>query len=330
MVNSHEVARLAGVSQPTVSRALRDSPKVSAETKRKVRAAAAELGYVPSDVGRALSEGRSRRIAMVLTDLENQFYPYLIAPMHDELGRLGYQLLLMTGTGVGDDVADRLAATSIDGAVLATTTLDSPVPQRLQQRGVPFVYLNRTTPGIDADSVVVDPSGGYQSLVQELFESGHRRVGIIFGPANTTTAERRESMIRRLIDDTGLKLVGEARGSYDVATGEFAARQLLEQPVSPTVIICANDLVAVGALNAATALGVPVPDELSVVGFDDLPLAGWSVVQLASIGYDVEELSRTGARTLVDRLEKRLTGDFVAVEMPSHLSRRRSLGPGAN
>ena len=123
MVTSHDVARLAGVSQPTVSRALRDSGKVSEETKRRVRQAAKALGYVPSETGRALSSGRTRRIGLLLTDLENQFYPHVIAPMHHELEAYGYQLVLQTETTDTATVAERLISNGLDGVLLATTTV---------------------------------------------------------------------------------------------------------------------------------------------------------------------------------------------------------------
>ena len=155
MVTSHDVARLAGVSQPTVSRALRDNPKVSDETKRRVRKAAKALGYVPSEAGRALSSGRTRRVGLLLTDLDNQFYPHIIAPMHRELEGLGYQLVLQTETSDSGQVAERLLGNGLDGVLLATTTLDSMLPVRLRDRGVPFVYFNRTSAAADADRVVV-------------------------------------------------------------------------------------------------------------------------------------------------------------------------------
>ena len=143
-VTSKDVARLAGVSQPTVSRALRDDPRVSDATKRSVREAADLLGYVPSDAGRALSSGRTHRIGLLVTDLENQFYAQIIAPVHLELERMGYQLMLHTETADNETVAERLIANGLDGVILATTTVDSVAPLRLRDRGLPFVYFNRT------------------------------------------------------------------------------------------------------------------------------------------------------------------------------------------
>ena len=162
-VTSRDVARLAGVSQPTVSRALRDDPRVSEATKRSVREAADLLGYVPSDAGRALSSGRTHRIGLLVTDLENQFYAQIIAPVHLELERLGYQLMLHTETADNETVAERLIANGLDGVILATTTVDSVAPLRLRDRGLPFVYFNRTASFVDADATVVAPATGFSA-----------------------------------------------------------------------------------------------------------------------------------------------------------------------
>ena len=206
MVTSHDVARLAGVSQPTVSRALRDSPKVSEETKQRVRQAAKALGYVPSETGRALSSGRTRRIGLLLTDLENQFYPHVIAPMHHELDAFGYQLMLQTETTDSAGVAERLISNGLDGVLLATTTVDSVVPVRLRDRGVPFVYFNRTADAMEADSATVDPVPGMSEAAKEIADLGHRRVGAIFGPRNTSTALQRETALRDALADNGVSI----------------------------------------------------------------------------------------------------------------------------
>lgn len=127
-VTSRDVARVAGVSQPTVSRALRDDPRLSNATKQRVREAAQLLGYVLSDAGRALSSGRTRRIGLLVTDLNNEFYHHIIAPVHHELESRGYQLLLHTESDDNGSVVDRLLANGMDGVVLATTTIDSTAP----------------------------------------------------------------------------------------------------------------------------------------------------------------------------------------------------------
>ena len=327
-VTSHDVARLAGVSQPTVSRALRDSPKVSADTKQRVRRAADVLGYVPSETGRALSSGRTRRVGLLVTDLDNQFYAHVISPMHHELESLGYQLVLQTESSDSGQVADRLIANSLDGVLLATTTSTSVLPIRLRDRRIPFVYFNRTTDAVEADSATVDPRAGLTELAEEIVALGHRRIGAIFGPANTSTAEERERALRSALDRHSLAIPAElsVRGPFDFETGYQGTQQLLGLDKPPTVIICGNDVVALGALNAARERGLDVPGQVSVVGFDDLPQAAWALVQLTTVNYDLQAMARKSASLLVARIEEP-EDPWQHEVFPSVLVRRASLAP---
>ena len=327
VVTSHDVARLAGVSQPTVSRALRDSPKVSEETKQRVREAARALGYVPSETGRALSSGRTRRIGLLLTDLENQFYPHVIAPIHHELEAFGYQLVLQTETTDTATVAERLISNGLDGVLLATTTVDSVVPVRLRDRGVPFVYFNRTADAMEADSATVDPVPGMSEVAREIAELGHRRVGAIFGPRNTSTALQRETALRDALDEQGLAIAAGAthRGPFDFDTGYDGAKLLLGRAQPPTVIVCGNDVVALGALNAAKDLGITVPEEVSMVGFDDLPVAAWPLVRLSTVAFDLDAMARKAASLLVRRIQAEEPAPYEHAVFTSRLVRRQTL-----
>lgn len=332
MVTSHDVARLAGVSQATVSRALRDDPKVASDTKRKVREAASALGYALNPIGRALAVGRSTRVGLVITDLDNQFYSYVISPMHQELERLGYELLLITESSEQAPVVEHIISAGLCGAVLATTTLDSVLPVRLADRGVPFVYFNRTAPGVAADAVTVDPRPGMTALVEDLVRLGHRRVGAVFGPRNTSTGEEREQVLRALLDDHGISLAGRhvRRGPFDFRTGHAAMHELLGGEAPPTAVVCANDVVALGALNAAVERKIRVPEDISVVGFDDLPTSDWALVQLSTVAYDLDEMSRAAARLLVERVEGGDGAGPRTSAFSTRYVRRGTLGPAAD
>jgi LacI family transcriptional regulator len=327
MVTSHDVARLAGVSQPTVSRALRDNPKVSEETKQRVRRAAKALGYVPSETGRALSSGRTRRIGLLLTDLDNQFYPHVIAPMHHELESLGYQLVLQTEASDTGQVTERLLANGLDGVLLATTTLDSVLPVRLRDRGIPFVYFNRTSTAVDADRAVVDPTGGLRDAAETIVDLGHRQVAAIFGPRNTSTGESRETALRDALEQRGVTIGSRYSqwGPFDFDTGFVGATRLLDQTERPTVIVCGNDVVALGALNAARKLGLAVPGQVSVVGFDDLPVASWPIIRLTTVTFDLNAMARAAAGLLVKRLESDAGQPYETVTFDSRLVRRDTL-----
>lgn len=308
VVTSRDVARLAGVSQPTVSRALRDDSRVSDATKLRVREAAQLLGYVPSEAGRALSSGRTRRIGLLLTDLDNQFYSHIIAPVHRELEVLGYQLMLHTETADDATIVERLLANGLDGLILATTTVESAVPLRLKDRGLPFVYFNRIGSLVEADATVVDPVAGYRQAIERAVELGHRRIGAVLGPANTSTGQARESALRDALVAHGLPFVEAYTRRvprYSAVEGEKAAASFLSEDDRPTVVFCGNDVVAFGVLNAAHRAGLRVPEDLSVVGFDDLPEAAWPIVDLATVGYDIAGMASTAADLIVRRIEDR-------------------------
>ena len=263
VVTSRDVARLAGVSQPTVSRALRDDIRVSEQTKQRVREAAQLLGYVPSEAGRALSSGRTRRIGLLLTDLDNQFYSHIIAPVHRELERLGYQLMLHTETADNDTIVERLLANGLDGVILATTTVDSAAPLRLRDRGLPFVYFNRTGSLVDADATVVDAAPGYREAVRAAVDAGASERRRRARPEQHEHGADTASMaLRAALGEHGIALdrapgaAGALRLRGRGGRGSTSCWQSGGEP-APTLLFCGNDVVAYGALNAAHRLGPP-------------------------------------------------------------------------
>ncbi len=326
MITSFDVARLAGVSQPTVSRALRDSDKVSEKTKARVRQAAAALGYAPNAIGRALALGHSTRIGLVVTDLHNHFYGHVIPHLHTELSRQGYELVLVTEASETAPIAEQIVANGLSGVVLTTTAVDSTLPGRLRDRSLPFVYFNRTAPSVESSSVTVDPEPGMTALVEEITRLGHRHVGAVFGPRSTSTGETRETVLRGLLDEHDLRLRRQdvRHGPFDFDTGFQACLELLDLDEPPTVLVCANDVVALGAMNAAAQRGVGVPDYLSIVGFDDLPTSSWPLVQLTTVAYDLAEMSRAAGRLVVE-LVTNPEAPFEHVVLSTSLVRRRSL-----
>ena len=326
MITSFDVARLAGVSQPTVSRALRDSDKVSETTKARVRQAAAALGYAPNAIGRALALGHSTRIGLVVTDLHNHFYGHVIPHLHSELSRHGYELVLVTEASETAPIAEQIVANGLSGVVLTTTAVDSTLPGRLRDRNLPFVYFNRTAPSVESSSVTVDPEPGMNALVEEIGRLGHRHVGAVFGPRSTSTGEIRESVLRGLLDEHDLRLRRQdvRHGPFDFDTGFEACLELLDLDEPPTVLVCANDVVALGAMNAAAQRGVGVPDYLSIVGFDDLPTSSWPLVQLTTVAYDLAEMSRAAGRLVIE-LVTNPRAPFEHVVLSTSLVRRRSL-----
>jgi LacI family transcriptional regulator len=312
-ITSRDVARLAGVSQPTVSRALRDDQRISAGTRRKVQEAAVALGYVPSEAGRSLSTRMTKRMGVLVTDLTNPFYPHLVAPLHDELERLGYRMMLFAERSDEVTAYERLLDRSIDGVVLTTATLGSPLPAELRRRGLPFVYLNRES-GTAADAAVVDNRHGAELAARELVRLGHTRVAGVFGPDDTSTGRDREHGFRQALAEEGIALPESQvrRGPFDFATGAAALPELLAAAPRPTAVFCGNDVIAIGVLDAALRAGVRVPDELTVIGFDDIPMASWASFELTTVRHDLHGMARAAARLLVERVTAGPAGDANA------------------
>lgn len=330
-ITSHDVARFAGVSQATVSRALRGDPRVSEATQDRVRHAAQALNYVPSEAGRSLSTHTTRRIGVLVSDLTNPFYPYLIGPLHDELERCGYRMMLLTERSDDALATERLLDHSIDGAVLTTATSGSGLPDALRRKQVPFVFLNRVDGLDDADAAVVDNELGGRIVAQELIALGHRRVALLGGSTDTSSGRDREQGFVGELADAGIALPSTRihRGPYDFDTGYAGLSELLAADPDLTAVFCGNDVVAIGAYNAALRAGIRIPDDLTLVGFDDLPMASWEAFSLTTIRYDLQAMARAAARLLVDRLSGNAPESAQRAAFTPELVRRATHAPPA-
>jgi len=327
MVTSLDVAKLAGVSQPTVSRALRGDSRVAVSTREKVEAAAKALGYVPSAAGRALSSGKTNRIGLLVTDLSNEFYHRVIGPVVLEVQGRGQELVLLAEGGDGDAVAERIISLGMDGVILATTSTTSMVPYRLRERNIPFVYFNRINPSIPSDAAVTDPSEGMLLMLNKAIELGHSSLGLISGPETATTGATRERVLRNFLVARGYRVSEEQvfRGEFKVETGFEGMRRFMESPQPPTVVFCGNDVIAMGAINYCVSAGISVPEDVSISGFDDLPEAAWPVFSLATVGFDLEKLVSSAVELIYSRIEHP-DAPYREIVLPTTFVHRASLG----
>lgn len=305
-VTSHDVARRAGVSQPTVSRALRGDVRVAAGTREKVQQAASELGYVASELGRSLATRTTRQIAMV-ADLENALYPTLVGPLHDRFAEHGLRMVLLAERGDDRSTYERILDRSVDGVVLTTTLVNSSLSAELLARRVPFVELNRLS-GLATDGLTADNLAGGAACAAILLEAGHRRIAAVLGTGVTSSVNDRETGFRVALAGAGVDLPEHrvTRGWFGVDDGERALPELLTGRHRPTAVFCAGgDSVAVGVINRALRAGLSVPGDLAVVGFDDLPIAAWPQFELTTVHVDLQGMALAAA----DRLVARLAGD---------------------
>jgi LacI family transcriptional regulator len=325
---SHDVALEAGVSQPTVSRALRGDPRVTAATRRRVLLAAERLGYVTSDRGRSLATRRTSRIGVVVEDLDNPFYLELLDALHERLERADVRMIVLTPQRDAPERVERLVDGSIDGAILTTTHLDSPLPAQLRDRRFPFVLLNRIVDDEACASCSVDNRRGAIRLTEEMLRVGHRSIAAIFGPETTSTGRDREHGIRAVLAGAGVPLPDERtrRGRFTYESGHRGCTELLARVDRPTAVLCANDVVAIGAINAAHALGLGVPGDVSIAGFDDIAMAAWDVFQLTTVRQDLRRMAET-AVDLVLGLVDDPHAEPRRVILPAELVHRRTLAP---
>lgn len=325
---SHDVARRAGVSQPTVSRALSDDPRVAEATRVRVRAAARELGYVPSRRGRSLSTRRTGLVAVVVSELANPFYMQTISNVYEALEASGLGMVVLTDPPDHDAATARLLDGSVDGAILTTTLLGSTLPRELTRRGLSVVLLNREVGELEVDVCVSDNVDGGEHAARLLLALGHRRIAAIGGPADTSTGRDRDVGFRRALAGAGAPLAEELqlRGPFTFRSGYDGALALLARAERPSALFCGNDVVALGALNAARSIGVEVPGELTIVGFDDIDVASWELIALTTLRQDLPRLATEAVALLNERLGDP-AGPLRRVVLPTELVERGTHAP---
>ena len=328
-VTSYDVAQLAGVTQPTVSRAMRGQ-RISEETRARVLAAAEMLGYVPSNVGRSLATRRTNRVAFVVEDLTNPYYLWSLLHFERRLQDAGFEASVIRHT-TDDAVLEQLGAGGTDGVALASLRLGSTLPRTLQKQGIPAVVLNRETPDSGLDTCVSDNRLGARLVAERLLHLGHRRIGMLAGPGGTSTGRDRAAGFRDVLGEAGIALHPAVcrEVEYTQPAGHEAALEVLRSPHAPTGLFCANDMIAVGALNAATRLGISVPEQLSVIGYDNVDLAAWERIDLTTVHQGIEALASTAAALLLDRIGGDRSGPRRVVIAPELVVRSTDGPPPA-
>lgn len=301
-----DVAASAGVSVGTVSNVLNRPDAVSEATRRRVQQAIDELGFVRNESGRQLRAGRSRTIAYVVLDASNPFFTD-VAQGVEEIAR-AERLALYLCNSDGDALreADYLALLleqRVRGILITPVDHDTRQVAAVVRQGIPVVLVDRRA-GRHLCSVAVDDVEGGELAVAHLAQQGHRRIAFIGGPMSTPQVADRLTGARAAVDTTGLagqQLTVLETAGLNVAEGRRAGEQLLRLPKvrRPTGAFCANDLLALGLLQHMTRIGVTVPDELAIVGYDDIEFAAAAAVPLSSVRQPRQLLGRTAAELLL-------------------------------
>ena len=329
-VTSKDIARRLNISQSTVSRALRGDPRVSAETTARILEAARQMDYTPNLAARSLITRKSGTIGLIVSDITNPFYPELLGVLHNEFALAGYRTVLFderTDAPLDQHVAALVNGAAVDGLVYVSATLGMPLPGSGTGR-IPVVLVNRYLDGDAVDTVVSDNRAGGHAVAEAMLDLGHHRVALISGPENATTSRDRERGFREGLETTGVTLDEALRrvGQFSHHSGYQWGLDLLTSRPRPTAIFAVNDLIAFGALDAARRIGIRVPDDLSVVGFDDIEMAGWEAFNLTTVKQPLAKIGREAVALLLDRIATAGEAAPRRRTFPVDLVRRRTLG----
>ena len=302
-----DVAARAGVSRSAVSRAFTPGASVSATTAAKVRAAALSLGYRPNALARSLITGRSRMIGLVVAYLENYFYPEALERLSNALQAEGYHVLVFMASqdaGNIDGVIDEILDHQVAGIVAASVALSSTLATRCRAHGVPVVLFNRAQDLDGVASVTSDNRAGGATLARFLAAGGHRRIGYVAGWEGASTQRDREAGFREGLAAAGLALHARGVGDFRADAAREAARAMFAAPDRPDAVFVANDHMAFAVMDVLRfELGLSVPGDVSVVGFDDVPPAAWPAYALTTVRQRADAMVARSVSVLLRQIE---------------------------
>ncbi|HEV2764541.1 MAG TPA: LacI family DNA-binding transcriptional regulator [Pyrinomonadaceae bacterium] len=327
MSSMRDVAREAGVSTATVSHVINNTRYVSDEVRARVLGAIERCDYYPNAHARSLASGRSQTLGLLVSDISNPFFPELVKSIESAAFERGYDLVL-SNTNYEPERTSHYVRRFIErkaaGVLVMTSELDASLLSELARREVSVVFLDLGEPGAHMNNLRVDYQTGIEEAVRHLASLGHADITFVSGPEHLRSAERRLEAFRNAL---GLHLP-RARGpvcrsDFRLEGGRAAAREMLRSGEPPTAVLAANDLMALGAMAEFHAAGLDIPDDISVVGFDDIAFAELAEPQLTTVCLPRVELGRRAVEALMMTVEHPDTRG-VEFNIPTHLVVRGS------
>lgn len=305
-----DIAKRTGLGLATISSYL-NGGNVREKNRIKIEEAIEELHFEVNEVARGLKTNRTKTIGIVIPELNNIFFAEIITGTEDILRSHGYATMICdcrSDVEREKEAVDFLYHRRVDGLIVMPTGGTDPGFKKFLRAGKPIVMIDRKMQGVSCDCILVDNEGAARDAVKKLVRAGHTKIGMIAGPEGVYTAKERlkgfKEAIREMSVDADVSLV--ARGNYTIAGGAAAMRRLYEQHPDMTAVFISNYEMTVGAMMEINDLGIPVPNKLSVIGFDNVDFARASVPKLSIVTQPTAEIARSAADILIGRLEGRL------------------------
>jgi LacI family transcriptional regulator len=328
-----DVAREAGVSIATVSRVFNDSSLVSEETGRVVREVAARLNYWPNGVARSLITSRTHALGVLLPDMYGEFFSEVIRGIDLAARRNGFHVLVSSSHADSEALSGALRSMSgrIDGVMVMAPDVDAPAAIRGFAHHCPVVLINPGQDVDDCDTISVANIDGARDMMRHLLELGHRRIAMVRGPAQNLDAEQRLQGYHVALRDAGIEpdLRFQLRGDFTEPSGFEAALQLVRLDPRPTAVFVANDHMAIGVLAALAESGISVPNDIAVVGFDDIAMARYASPPLTTVHVNTSLLGERAVELLLRAKRSPNPGVRQHEVLPTTLAIRRSCGAPA-
>ncbi len=333
MPTIRDVAKRAGVAPITVSRVINHSGYVSDDTRVRVEQAIDELNYIPNKLGPSLRSKRTNTLALVLSDITNPFWTTVSRGAEDAAHEAGYHLIFCNTDESPQKQSEYLhvlLSRQVDGFLLVPAESVAAPIELIQKQSVPVVVLDRRIPSFDVDIIRCDSEGGSHALTKHLLDLGHRNIAIVTGPKEVSTAHDRVAGYCRAMIEAGL-----AQDDQQVYWGQFTQdagykltkRALATEP-RPSALVAGNNFIAIGAMRALVDAGLRVPDDISLVAFDDLPDAITIQPFFTAVSQPAYEMGLQAARILLKRLEQKEI-DYGEIVLPYDLIIRHSSGPNS-
>ena len=328
-VTMHDVAEAAGVSITTVSHVLNETRSIAPQTRKRVLKAIADLNYYKNTSARMLVRGFSNALGMIISDIENPFYPQLIKGFERACHADRLELVLgMTNyeQTSAEAAVRRMIEDKVRGVAVMSSQFDSKLVDRLLRQDIPVVRLNDSSLLPNKSNVRIDYSRGVLQAVEHLKLLGHRKVAIIHGPLTVLSARRYRKLLIGVLLEHGMQLLGCMEVESSPTGGAVAIQQMRSRMIRPTAIICGNDLMALGAMGEALRSGWHIPNDISIIGSDDIAFAAYGHPPLSSIGIPKDQIGLCAFR-LLQQMLREPGKPGVEVAVTTQFIARESSGP---